>query len=312
MDKVEYLLILFWLLFIVFGCVSLYLGFSKPARRIDEVEVVKKEPPKRRKAEADIFSGAVTVSVTASVSFWLYFLAIVLAELLTVFLEPWAGIVCHAVILIAFIMQPAFISEPQRRHFILGLSLIPMIRIISLSLPLTHLPQIFWYPIIYAPLLAATITVMWVVGLKPSDVGLVIHGLPLQIVIAVITGAAFGTIEYLILRPEPMIVSLTLELLWLPAVILVITTGFIEELIFRGVLQELAEPTMRRWGIVYISLIFAVLHIGFFSLIDIVFVFFVALFFATIRRRTGSLIGVILSHGITNSILFLVAPFFLA
>jgi membrane protease YdiL (CAAX protease family) len=252
-----------------------------------------------------------TSSKGSVLPFWLYFLAITSAELLTVFLNPWAGIVCQGIILFAFIVQPGFIAEPRRRYLILGLSLVPLIRIISLSLPLINLLQIYWFPIIYAPLLAAAVAVMWVVGLKPGDVGLVKRGLPLQIVVGVVTGVAFGIVEYLILRPDPLVISFTLEQIWMPAVILLVSTGFVEELIFRGVLQELVEPPMGGWGIVYISLIFAVLHIGFFSLLDIVFVLFIALFYAAVRKKTGSLFGVTLSHGTANGVLFLVAPFVL-
>ena len=243
--------------------------------------------------------------------FWLYFIAITAAELLTVLVEIWAGLACHALILVAFIIQPVFIAEPQRRDLILGLSLIPLIRIISLSLPLIQLPQILWYPLIYIPLLAATIVVMRTVGLKPGQIGLIKNGLPLQIFGGIITGLAFGILEYLVLRPEPLITSLTLELVWLPAIIIITTTGLVEELIFRGVLQKLAEPAMGIWGLIYISLIFAVLHVGFLSILDVILVLFIALFFAAIVKRTQSLIGVIVSHGITNTVLFLVAPFIL-
>ena len=64
------------------------------------------------------------------------------------------------------------------------------------------------------------------------------------------------------------------------------------------------------WGIIYISLVFAVLHLGFISIIDVVFVFLVALFFGWVVKKTGSLFGVTLAHGITNALLYLVLPFF--
>ena len=41
-----------------------------------------------------------------------------------------------------------------------------------------------------------------------------------------------------------------------------------------------------------------------------IFVMVVALFFGTVVKKTGSLLGVSLAHGITNSVLYLVAPFF--
>ena len=79
---------------------------------------------------------------------------------------------------------------------------------------------------------------------------------------------------------------------------------------FRGVLQRLAGPAMGSWrGIIYVSLIFAILHLGFLSLLDVFFVLLVAVFFAYAVKTTGSLIGVALSHGIANILLYLVMPF---
>ncbi len=65
-----------------------------------------------------------------------------------------------------------------------------------------------------------------------------------------------------------------------------------------------------RWGILYVSLLFAVLHMGFLSWIVVVFVFIVGLFFGWVVKKTGSLLRVTLAHGITNTIMYLVAPFF--
>jgi hypothetical protein len=117
--------------------------------------------------------------------------------------------------------------------------------------------------------------------------------------------------EYLILKPEPMVIELTWQEIWLPALILLMCTGFVEEFIFRGVLQRTAMGVFGWWGIVYVSLLFATLHMGFLSGIEVAFVFVVALFFGWVVKKTGSLLGVTLSHGITNIMLYLVASFFL-
>ena len=245
-------------------------------------------------------------------SLWLYFTAILSAELLTVYLQPLVGVACHSMIFVVLLTQSAFVTESQQRNLMLALGLVPLIRIVSLSLPLVQLPQIYWYPIIYAPLLAATIVVMRIVGLKTDDVGLVRRDWPFQILVGLASGLAYGILEYMILEPEPLVTGFTLQQLWLPAVILMAATGFVEELIFRGVLQRLARPVMGSWwGIIYVSLVFAVLHAGFLSLLDVVFVFFVAVFFAYTVERTGSLIGVALSHGIANALLYLVMPYML-
>ena len=76
-------------------------------------------------------------------------------------------------------------------------------------------------------------------------------------------------------------------------------------------MQQTAFARFGGWGIVYVSAVFAVLHMGFFSWLDMAFVFAIALFFGWMVKRTGSLLGVTLAHGITNAILYLIAPFLL-
>ncbi|MGA2158554.1 MAG: CPBP family intramembrane glutamic endopeptidase [Dehalococcoidia bacterium] len=244
--------------------------------------------------------------------FWLYLVAITATETLTIFLYPLVGIIAYSLILITFIIQSVFIEDPVKRNLVLALSLVPLVRILSLAMPLGQLSLVYRFPLIYTPLLAATITVMWVTGLKPSTVGLNLRYWPYQVAGGLITGIGIGITEYLIIGTSPLINRLTFQEFWLPALILLFTTGLVEELIFRGILQHLAETMMGRQGIVYVSLIFAVLHFGFFSWGDVVFVFFVALFFAATVKRTGSLLGAILSHGVANIVLFLVAPFVLS
>jgi membrane protease YdiL (CAAX protease family) len=140
---------------------------------------------------------------------------------------------------------------------------------------------------------------------------LISNGLPLQIGFGIVTGIAFGIVEFYILRPQPLVQEFVAGQIWLPALILLLTTGLIEEIIFRGVLQQIAEPAIGRLGLVYVSTIFAILHIGQLSILDIIFVFIVALIFAAFVKRTGSLIGVTLSHSFLNIILYLIAPFIL-
>ena len=239
----------------------------------------------------------------------IYLLAITAAEAVTVFVQPVWGIVCHAIVLVAVVMHSALASDYRYRHLLLSLALVPLVRIISLCMPLVNIPQIWWYPIIYAPLLVAAIVVVRILGLRAREVGLNFRLFPIQLAVA-ISGLLFGVAEYFILAPEPMVIELTWQGVWLPALIFLVCTGFVEELIFRGVLQRTAVEVFGGWGIVYVSLLFAVLHMGFLSLIDVFFVFAVALFFGWVVKKTGSLFGVTLAHGITNILLYLVVPFF--
>ena len=238
----------------------------------------------------------------------IYLLAIAIAEVITIGIHPILGIACHVLILIAVLIHASVIDEHFHQRLVLSLALVPLVRIISLSLPLVDIPQIWWYPIIYIPLLVAAIAAARIMGYSREDVGVTIKLFPVQLVV-MLAGLGFGLMEYFILRPEPLVAELSWQAAWLPSLILLVTTGFVEELIFRGVLQRAAVEALGGWGIVYVAVLFAILHLGFLSWVDIIFVFAIALFFGWVVKKTGSLLGVTLSHGIINIILFVVAPF---
>jgi len=240
----------------------------------------------------------------------IYLLLITAAELVTVVLHPLLGLGLYICLLFSIIVQVARTNRFHPDRLILALSLVALIRIISLAMPLGNIPQIWWYPVIYLPLLIGAVIVARILEYTFKDIGLSWGKIPVQILIG-LTGIGLGFAEYAILKPDAIIDTLSWNSLILPATILLLTTGFVEELIFRGILQKAALESFGSKGIIYISLIFAVLHTGFLSIADIVFVFGVAVFFGYLVKKTGSILGVTLAHGITNTILFAVAPLLL-
>ncbi len=241
-----------------------------------------------------------------------YLLLIGTAEFLTVYLNPVWGVIAHLLILAGLIVHSALSRDQKYQYLFLSMALVPLIRIVSLSIPLSAVPRLWWYPIIYAPLLAAGFVVMRIQRLPRIQVGLVLplKQIPVQALIAM-TGVVIGIVEYYILRPDPSITALTWQALWLPTLIFILTTGFVEEFLFRGIMQRNAFAAVGWKGIIFIAAIFAIVHMGFKSWIDVGFVFMVALGFGWLVKKTGSLVGVTLSHGIANSVLYLIAPFIL-
>lgn len=238
----------------------------------------------------------------------IYLLAIALAETLTSFSFPGVGMVLHGIILVALMLHGALFSKSNQQKLLLTLTLAPLIRVMSLSLPLPNFPLVYWYALVGAPLLLAAFLVGRVINFNWKVSLLRVRKLPIQIFIGM-TGLGLGFIEYLILKPEPLATALSWEYLWMPALILVIFTGLLEEVIFRGLIQNMAIDNMGRFGLIYGAMLFAVLHFGYHSALDVIFVFGVALYFSLVVSKTGSLLGVTLAHGLTNVALFLIFPF---
>jgi membrane protease YdiL (CAAX protease family) len=256
----------------------------------------------------------------------LYLVGLMLAEIVTVLVDSRWGVVGHAVIL-AFLVAQSGISafpvgndaasaprsvERLRANFLVSLALVPLIRIVSLAMPLTQFPEWTWYGLIAVPLLAAAWAAARACGYTRAEIGLSLDLKPAALLITSVVGAAgigLGYIEYQILHPESLVETLSPVKVAAVTVTLFIGTGLTEELIFRGVLQVAgAELFGTMTGIIYSAATFALLHIGHRSAVNVGYVFIVGIAFGLIARYTRSLAGVTIAHGVTNTCLFVLFP----
>ncbi len=239
-----------------------------------------------------------------------YLVLVVSAEVVTNIFHLTQGIIFHGVILTGLIVHSSRTSNSSTRNFLLSLCLAPLIRIMSLSMPLTRFPVVYWYLITYPPLFLAAWLASKHLNFTAKEIGINAQKLRLQLWVA-LTGFIFGVAEYYLLRPDPLIPELTWAKVALPALVLLVGTGFVEEFMFRGVIQRASMIALGGWGLPYVALLFASLHLIHYSANpwDIPFVFLVGLFFGCVVNKTGSLLGVTLSHGITNITLYLIIPF---
>ncbi|MGH2457600.1 MAG: lysostaphin resistance A-like protein [Chloroflexota bacterium] len=264
--------------------------------------------------------------------FWiyaLYLIALIVAEAMTTLVDPSAGLILEGAILIALVFHSALIWGRPGHRLLLALTLAPLIRLLSLGLPLGGFPVVDWYLIVSVPLFVGAAMLASALGYSWSDVGLrapnpigspsramasparraLWDAFPFlaQLLVAA-TGPALGYAEYWILQPAPVVDGLTWERLWAPVLIVVVSTGLLEEVLFRGLIQRAAVEVMGRPGVVYAALIYAAFHLGYRSSLDLIFVLGVGLFFGLVVAKTGSLLGVTLSHGLANLTLLIVLP----
>jgi len=262
---------------------------------------------------------------------WLFALCITLAEILVSLVNVRIGMLLHAFLLVALLIQASLVwyrdsraagpvDDPESEwlvrgtpgyRFYIALTLAPIIRIISLAIPMWNLPVMYWYLVTGAPLIITAFVIIRVAGYRPEEVCLR-WGRGWQQAGVALVGVPLGWLEFQILRPQSLLPGGNMGMLVLAGFILLVFTGFVEEIIFRGVMLRAADDYLgKTHSLFYVSFIFAVLHIIHFSLLDVVFVFGVAVLFTFFVRRTGSLLGVTIAHGITNIMLYLVWPLLL-
>ena len=241
-----------------------------------------------------------------------YLVSVVCAEGSTLF-SPVFGLASHTAILLALLAAFATIKTSAFSGLLLVLTIVPLIRILSLSMPLAHFAYIMWFLLTSLPIFAAVFACMIIQKLSLKDVGITLpklNHLPVEVGI-VLLGLPMGMLEYWLLTPRPLVSELEPVLLITSALIIIICTGFVEELAFRGLMQYHASKVMGWWGIPFITAAFAVMHIGNLNYWDVLFAFAVGGIYALVVKKTGSIFGVTLSHGLLNVILFLIGPVYL-
>jgi membrane protease YdiL (CAAX protease family) len=239
-----------------------------------------------------------------------YLILVGAAELLTVYVAAY-GIALHAVILFTLSIHSALtISlDPDFSGFLAVLIIAPLIRILSLSTPLVQFSYITWFAIISIPVYIAIFTCVYIQNLKPDDIALArpkVKHIPLELG-AILIAVPFGIAEYFILKPGALVAP-RVEALIIPSLVMILCTGLLEELAFRGLMQYHATRTMGFSGIIFTSVLFGVLHIGNLTIFDVVLAGSVGFIYSLVVQKTGSLYGISVSHGIINIILFLIAP----
>ena len=237
--------------------------------------------------------------------------AVGVAEVLTAYGDPRVGLACHIALLAACLCLSALSSNRRRQAFFLVLTIAPIIRITSTGMPLVAFQEPLWYLLTSIPLFCSAFFIAHAAGIGPRSLNLrlpVPRRLPVELGVW-ISGIGLGVGEWLILRPLPLVDGRSVGWLAGGALILLICTGFVEELLFRGLLQYVARQRFgATGGLLFTAGLFAALHIGHRSWTEVVFVAVVGLYFGLVVLYTRSLLGVTLAHGTINCMLFIILP----
>jgi len=238
---------------------------------------------------------------------WAFLAVVAAAEMVVAWVNPLVGLSLHALLLLGWI--PLVVMEPNRRErdLMLGLILAPLIRLVSLALPLHLLSPLASIALTAIPLYVAAWKVSRIVGLPAKRLGLEGGNRTGQYVVG-LGGIVIGVILFQVLAQPPLTDTLAASDPMTAALVLVVFAGFIDELIFRGLLQSLAYRAMGSPGPLYVAFVYAAMQIGYRSAAQVLAALGLGLVFGTIAHRSRSIMGVSLAHGLANIVVYLVMP----
>lgn len=241
--------------------------------------------------------------------YWLFALLFAASELIFAFYFM-AGTVLYLLLFGALVVK-SFLQhrEPEGKIY-LCLTLVPLIRIFSVAMPFSNLALPFWFLIISVPLFLSSLMTARIAGYSPGEVGFTTGNLPLQLVFAA-SGVVLGWFGSFLPLEIPSSSSFEPDKLWLTVIVLIVCTGFLEELIFRGIIyRAVFEQVGKDNAMILVSFLNASLSISNLSVVHFMYVFEVALILNIMYEKQRSLLGISLAHGIINITLFLIRPGF--
>lgn len=225
-----------------------------------------------------------------------YLAAIALVEIIIARGGIVPGIACDALLIVLLLGHVSWPGATPRRDILAALALLPLLRILSVTMPFPAAPRIYWYALTGLPLLIASIGMARALGVTWASLGLRASRWRDQVAVA-LTGLPLSLAGYILMRPPSVIARPDGQHLAAAALILIVSVGLTEELLFRGLLQHLASSLSGTFGLLFAAAAFAAMYAGSLSVAYAGFMGLVGLLFGWCVRRTGSIWGVVFAHG---------------
>lgn len=211
----------------------------------------------------------------------------------------------YVLTLFACLLAPLWFDEETAT--LRAFALVPLFRLVNLGMPVFFELTLSWFPFIYGALVPALYLV--VSGDDRLDIRAGFRSAVTLLPGIVVIAWGLAHLEWWTIHPDSLIPAWSpLQVAFL-TVVMVGFVGFVEELLFRGILQRTLERRVGYWpGICTASAVFGLLHSGYGNPLEMVLAGAIGFLFGLIYDRTDSLVAVTVLHGLLNVFLFGLLP----
>ena len=236
-------------------------------------------------------------------------LAIIVAELLLYMGKQPAGILLHVMIPLGLAISTMWIRESNVSFCLEALALLPVLRLVNISMPVFLPTKLYLYIFIYAPLIIPVFFIMRHQRIALKEIGVTLDNLYLYIPIALVVGYMIGLGEYSIIHAGSLIPDTSALSIFKLSFVMLFFVGLVEELIFRSLLQTRLEASFGMVkGLLISGLLFGMMHSGYGEAYELLMTGFAGLLIGYMFQRTRSLPFIAITHGFVNIFLFGLIP----
>jgi membrane protease YdiL (CAAX protease family) len=215
----------------------------------------------------------------------------------------------HAVLLLGLCFSMLYIKNVEIQKTYQALILLPILRLVNLSMPAFYEITLYSFVFIYGLLTIPVTIALTSQGFTRKQLGITFKKIGRYIPLSIIIGLLLAIGEYFIIETNYLVPDLSIISLLMLTLVMVFLVGLVEEIIFRSILQNRLELFLgSRGGLIVTSVLFGLMHSGYGSMVEIFYTFLVGFIIGYMFYRTRSLPLVTMIHGFINVFLFGVLP----
>jgi membrane protease YdiL (CAAX protease family) len=233
-------------------------------------------------------------------------LAVIFTELLLEIGFASTAVWCYLELVFIFVFFSYYNNKDELLYPVFAM--IPLFRLVNLGMPTFSLKTLYWLPLVYGALIPSIYILIIsgeVISSSTNRKRLLLFSAP-----AVLLGGVLSALEYTLTQSDPLITALSIQQVLLLSVIMFVIVSPVEELIFRGMIQERLQSRFgRKAGIGLTAILFGTMHSTSLLGSSIWFGISLGIVLGVIYNRTASLGTVIIIHGSLNTFLYGLYPF---
>ena len=215
----------------------------------------------------------------------------------------------HVITLVLLTYSTHWLDESIVFKIYQALMLLPILRLVNMSMPIFFEMTLYSYVFIYAPLIIPIYFVLSHQKFTLAQIGITKKNFIKYLPAAVIIGLILGGVEYITIKAGYLIPDLSIVSILKISIVMILFVGLVEELIFRSILQTRLEEAFGMLpGLVGASIMFGIMHSGYGTVYEIFFTSFAGFVMGWMFQKTRSLSLVAITHGCVNIFLFGVIP----
>lgn len=230
-----------------------------------------------------------------------YIIAIAAVELQTVWLQPKTGTLYHGLLVMILLHHYLLARDDPDRRKLLLLAVIPLLRLISMAMPVGLISPLYRYPMVGIPVILSIGAVLRETAVPWSQIGLRWPRIRKsdqiwENILIAMTGIPLGLMGFYFADPIPLVTEFHWGEVVAAILVVILYIAILEEVVFRGMLLHVLYNTFGQIGILLATILYTLLFASYHSIEGIILMGFASLLYSWHVMESRSILAATISH----------------